>query len=184
MIISLLNNKSIWKFLLLVSYSPGAGYTRNELKKLLSWNNVSLDRTIEKLLFYKIISKESRIIKLNFNNSQTNKVLELIESEKQRLNQPNFELFYILTEILNNLEKNDISALYLFGSHAKKTASSNSDIDIAVITDKKINLIETKGYILEKFNKNIQFHFFSKKEFYQKQGNLINNIIKDGVKLI
>src|SRR4030043_1059972 len=100
MIANILNNKSVWKFLFLTSYSPGSGYTRGELLKLMNWNNLSLDRVLKRLLFYNIIKKEGRIIKLNFEESRTKDVMNLIEQEKKRLNYPAYELFLIIAEFL------------------------------------------------------------------------------------
>jgi predicted nucleotidyltransferase len=180
MIINILNNKSTWKFLALTSYSPGSGYSRKEILKLLNWNNLSLDRTIKKLQFYKIIKKEKRTIKLNFETKETTALLEIIEKDKKKLNFPQFDLFIILTEFLRLAEKYEIDEVYLFGSHAKKTASKNSDIDLAVFSEKKINLIQIKDKIMNEFDKDVQIHYFKKEE----KGKLIEEIKKNGVKLI
>jgi predicted nucleotidyltransferase len=179
MIINILNNKSVWKLLALISYSPGSGYTRQEILRLLKWNNLSLDRTLKKLEFYKIIEKEKRIIKINFSNEESNSLLDIIEKDKKKLNYPSFELFLILNEFLRLIENKNIDFIYLFGSHAKKIASVKSDIDIAIFSDKKINLIEAKDKILQEFNKEIQLHLFKINE----KGKLIDDILKNGVKI-
>jgi len=180
MIANILNNKSVWKLLALVSYSPGSGYTRQEILRLLRWNNLSLDRTIKKLEFYKIIKKEKRIIKLDFNNNETKILLNIIEEDKKKLNCPSFELLVILNEFLRLTEDKNIDSVYLFGSHAKKTASVSSDIDLAIFSDEKINLIESKEKIIKEFDKEIQLHYFKKGE----KGKLINDIFKNGVKIL
>src|SRR3989344_4716050 len=105
MMVNMLNNKSIWRLLALVSYSPGAGYTRKEIMELLKWNNLSLDRSLKKLEFYKIIKRERRVIKLNFGNKETGRLLEMIEEDKRKLNHPSFELFLVLTEFLRLIEE-------------------------------------------------------------------------------
>ena len=178
--VNVLNNKSIWRLLALVSYSPGAGYTRKEIMELLKWNNLSLDRSLKKLEFYKIIKRERRVIKLNFGNKETGRLLEMIEEDKRKLNHPSFELFLVLTEFLRLIEEDNIDSVYLFGSHAKKTASISSDIDIAVFSDKKLNLIEAKERILQSLEKKIQVHYFKTGE----KGKLVNEIIKHGVKIL
>jgi len=43
-----------------------------------------------------------------------------------------------LKDIINNLINNNIEAIYLFGSYVNKTASPESDIDIAIITKEKL----------------------------------------------
>ena len=179
MILNILNNKSVWKFLALVSYSPGAGYSRKEIMHLLSWNNLSLDRTLTKLLFYKIIRKERRQIKLDFSIAETKQLLDIIELEKKRLEYPTFELFLILHEFVRNIEDHKIEALYLFGSHAKKTATVSSDIDIAVFSD-KVNLVIAKDKILQEYGKEIQLHYFKVGE----KGKLVDEVLKHGVRLV
>lgn len=179
MLVNILNNKSVWRFLALVSYSPGAGYTRKEILNILKWTNLSLDRTLRKLEFYNIIKKEGRIIKINFND-ETEKLLEIIEDDKKRLNHPSFELFLVLSEFLRLIESYKIDSVYLFGSHAKKTASVNSDIDIAVFSKEKINLIKAKDRIMQQFNKEIQLHYLKPGD----KGKLVNEIMKHGVKIL
>lgn len=183
MISSILNNKTVWYFLILASYSAGSGYTRKEIKELTKLDNLSIDNILKKLLFNKIILKDKRIIKLNFNNSETQQILEIINQEKKRLNHPAYELFMILTEFIHLIESYDIDMIYLFGSHAKKTASQNSDIDLAVFSSKNIDLINTEEKIETKFDKELQIHYF-KTEQIKSKDKIIANILKDGVKII
>jgi len=180
MILNILNNKSVWKLLALVSYSPGAGYIRKEIKKLLDWNNLSLDRALKKLEFYKILQKSGRIIKLNYDNPKTEELLEIVKEDKKRLNYPNFELFVILHEFVWLSESPKIDKIYLFGSHAKKTASLNSDIDIAVFSYSKISLVKAKEHIKEKYRKEVQVHYFRPKE----KSKLVNEVFKHGVRIV
>ncbi|MBW2989450.1 nucleotidyltransferase domain-containing protein [Candidatus Woesearchaeota archaeon] len=179
MILNILNNKSIWRFLALASYSPGSGYTRKEIKELLRWNNLSLDRTLDKLIFYKIIIKDGRKIKLDFSNEETSLLLDIVEKDKKRLNYPSFNLFMVLVDFLRIIESFDISQVYLFGSHAKKTASVSSDIDIAVFSEGKVNLIKAKDQILQDYGRNIQLHYFDVDE----KGKLVSEVMKHGVRL-
>ncbi len=184
MISNILNNKSVWKFLLLVSYSPGSGYTRSEIMKLCKWNNLSLDRTLNKLLFYKIIKKEKRIIKLNFENKDTDIILNLIEEQKKQLNHTSFELFLIINDFLKEIEDKRIEQIYIFGSHAKKTATPNSDIDLAIFSKEKINLIKAEDKIEQEHNTQLQIHYFNTKELNNKINKIIKNVLKDGIKIL
>ena len=136
MISNILNNKTVWKVLAMTSYSPGAGFTRKEIQSILKLNNQSADRTIKKLLFNKIFKKEGRILKLNLNNHETENLMTIMEWDKRKLNHPSLELFLILTEFTRLIQNPHIDSVYLFGSHAKKTANIHSDIDIAVFSDK------------------------------------------------
>lgn len=179
MITNIINNKSVWKLLALISYSPGAGYTRKEILELLNWNNLTLDRAVKKIEFYNIINRDKRIIRLNFENADTSKLLEIIEYEKKKMNFPSFELFIILKDFLRLIESKNIKNIYLFGSHAKKTASINSDIDVAIFSNKKINLIEAKQVISDQYGKEIQLHYFKPNE----KNKIIEEVIKHGIKL-
>ena len=179
MITAILNNKSVWKFIALASYSPGSGFARKEIIELLKWNNLSLDRTLKKLEFFKIIKKEKRKIKLNFENKETAELLEIIEKDKKRLNYPAFEIFLVLNEFLRLIEGSAAESVYLFGSHAKKNASVASDIDIAVFSKKKINLICAKDRIMQEHGKNIQIHYFNAGE----KSKIIDEVYKHGVRM-
>lgn len=183
MIPSILNNKTTWYFLILASYSSGSGYTRKEIKELTNLDNLSLDKVLRKLLFHKIIRREKRVIKLNFDNPETQIILDLINQEKIRLNQPSYELFMIIIEFMHLIENNYIDFIYLFGSHAKKTASQHSDIDIAIFSQQNINLIKEEERIETKFNKELQIHYF-KTEDLKSKNKIIENILKDGVKIL
>lgn len=171
MIFNILNNKSTWKLLALFSYSPGAGFTREEIKKILNWNNLTLDRALEKLFFYKILKKENRFIKFNLEKN----ILNIFEEEKERLNYPKLELFLILNDFVRYCENKNCD-VYLFGSHAKKTASINSDIDIGVYCDE--DYIEVMEKIKDEYNKKIQIHNISKGSKLDKE------VKKHGVKLV
>lgn len=180
MIIDILNNKSVGKLLILLSYSPGAGYSRGEIMDLMKWNNLSLDRALKKLEFHKVIIREGRTIKLNFASEETKKLMEVVEYDKKKLNFPSFEIFTVLVEFVRLAEAHKIDGIYLFGSHAKKTASVNSDIDVAVFSKEKVNLIEAKAAISEEFGKEIQLHYFKTGE----KSKLVNEVKKHGVRLV
>lgn len=177
MILNILNNKSTWKLIALMSYSPGSGYSRQEIKELLEWNNLTLDRALKKLKFYKIIKQKNRILKLNYSNEETQQLLYLINKEKEKLNYPELNLFIILSDFLNEIEYLTINSAYLFGSYAKKTASIHSDIDFAIFSDEKINTIKIKDKLEQKYNKKIQIHNITKKD------KLTKEILKHGIKL-
>jgi len=80
-----------------------------------------------------------------------------------------------------------IKCVYLFGSYAKKTNHSDSDIDVAVVSDDfKGNRIDNKLKLM-RLRRNIdgmiEPHLFSSKEFNEKD-SLVNEIIKTGIRLI
>jgi len=184
MISNFLNNKSVWKIIYLYSYSPGAGFLRKDILNLTKLNNLSLDLALGRLFFENILIKKGRIIKLNFDNEKTEKLLELINIEKKNLNFINYDLLITLNEFLDNCSLLKIDKIILFGSHAKKTASIGSDIDLAVVCDKKIRkeLMEIQDKVERKFNAKFQLHFFDLHEF-KKNMPLVKNIAKDGIVL-
>lgn len=171
MIFNILNNKTNWKLLALYSYSPGAGFTREEIKKILKWNNLTLDRALDKLLYYDILRKEKRVIKLNLEKN----ILNIFEEEKKRLNYPTLELFLILNDFIRYSETKK-SDMYLFGSHAKKTASIHSDIDIAVYCEE--DFIEAIERIEDEYGRKVQIHNIIKGSKLDKE------VKKHGVKLV
>ena len=183
MIPSLLNNKTVWYFLILASYSPGSGYTRKEIQDLTHLDNLSIDRTIQKLLFHKVVRKEKRIIKLNFDNPETMHLLDFIHQEKKKLNYPSYELFMLLIDFFQSIEIYSIDSIYLFGSHAKKTASTNSDIDIAIFSLEEVNVLREEEKIESKFGKELQIHYFKIGDI-KKKNKLVEQILKDGVKIL
>ena len=76
----------------------------------------------------------------------------------------------------------EIKFAYLFGSYAKKTADSKSDVDIAVFVDEKFNLFDTKlkiHHALEiTLNKDIDIVALNNvKNFNLLQDILDNNIL-------
>lgn len=78
------------------------------------------------------------------------------------------------------IENKAIDSIYLFGSHVKKTASVSSDIDIAVFSKEKVNLIEAKDKIQQKYDKAIQLHYLKVGE----KGKLVSEVFKHGVKVL
>lgn len=142
----------------------------------------SISNAIENLLFYKIIKKENKVIKLNLENEETQDLMKLVDNERKRLNFLSYEIHIALIVFLSKLEEyNDINEVYLFGSHAKKTASKNSDIDIAIITD-NVNMNLTKVQIELEDKYGYKFQFVTLK----KLGNdaLSLEIKKHGVRLV
>lgn len=183
MIPSLLNNKTIWYILILISYSPGSGYTRKEIKELTKLDNISLDNALKKLISHKIIRKNGRIMKVDFNNIETKFIFDIIDHEKSKLNYPSYDLFIVLFEFVNLIYLKKIDKIFLFGSYAKKIASENSDIDLAIFSEDKVNLITEEEKIEIKFNKKLQLHYFKTNEL-NGTNKLVKEILKDGVPVL
>jgi len=76
---------------------------------------------------------------------------ETINSEEDNLNK--------IKSVVDELKREEVQAIYLFGSHAKGNARPSSDIDICVITEKKIPT-SAKGQIMSNSSKNIDISLF------------------------
>lgn len=185
MISNILTNKSIWKILILYSYGEGAGYNWSDLKEHTKLHIASLKNALELLILYKILKKNNRIYKLNLENQETQDLMKIINNEKSRLNLPNFELYLRLNSFMDEIQlsknRNKIKEIYLFGSHAKKKASVNSDIDIAIVSD-DLNLNFSKEIIKLEESFDVEFQVI----ILDKLSNdkLSDEIKKHGVKLI
>lgn len=163
MLSAILTNKSVWKILILYSYGQGEGYNWSNLKEYTKLQIKSLIIAKEILLFHNILKKEKNIYKLNLGNELTIDLMEIIKKEKQRLNYPDLNLYYSLILMIEKIQKReDIDEIYLFGSHAKKRASRNSDIDIAIISS-NINLDFTKEQVELEEKSGIVFEFHTHK---------------------
>jgi predicted nucleotidyltransferase len=86
------------------------------------------------------------------------------------------------------VQKTKFKSAVLFGSWAKHIAREDSDIDIAVIAEKK----EIKQEILmekiterleKKYQKKIQLHFFEDKELKEAKSSLIKEIKKEAIEI-
>ncbi len=175
--------------------SPGAGFTRQDLKRFTMLGNKALSFAIKRLMDFNILkkSKENKslaVYKLNHGNKYLNDILSLLEKERSDLNYIPYEFGIIIRELLRKAieEINPIKA-YLFGSVAKKTYRKDSDIDIALIIDKKdpskdLLIDEISEKLSNKYNRKIQCFIFTKKQFEDKKDALIKDILKQGIRLI
>lgn len=185
MILTLLNDKIVWRILLFISYSKGRGYKFSEFKENLNLNNSSLYKALDKLEFYKIIKKKKTIYKIDFNNQLSEKIFEIIEFDKQKFNNLDQKALEIIFEFISEInQKIEIKNIILFGSYVKKTNTKNSDIDIAIISKEKIDLFEIAYKIEEKYNKKIELHYFSESDFKKTKSKLIEEIKRDGIYIV
>ena len=88
------------------------------------------------------------------------------------------ELKSILKEVLINF---DVKKAILFGSYAKNTPNSNSDIDLVIDSEGKLLNIYFYGLVenlVQKFQKNIDLFEISE---IQKNSRIYNDIQKEGI---
>jgi predicted nucleotidyltransferase len=182
-----LGNKTAWKILRILSEAPGRGTTRKEIKEISGGGNFALSNSLKELERYKIILKKKvgkkEIFWLNSAHPVVNEIIKLFELERERLKnlQPSKAIF--LAKILDEINKINPKSVILFGSHAKGTATEESDFDLCVVVKEKKKEHVMK---LSKLPERVQVHLFEEKEFEElkkKKDQLVEEIIRDGIEL-
>ncbi len=181
-------DNSIIKILTLFSISPGSRFTRSEIKEKTMLNNVPLDNTLNILLNNKILAKEKRFLNLNFENKNLKVILGIVKKEHLRFKEIPLKIYCIISDISSSMSSiRSIAKIYLFGSYAKLIYTDSSDVDLAIILKKEgeslIKRIKKEiSKIEKKHNKNVELHFFEKKDMKQKDP-LIKEILRNNVVL-
>ena len=179
-------NHNIFKVLTVFSISPGSRFLRNEIKDKTKLNNVTLDESLNILLNSGILKKERRLIYLNLENKD---LINIIKKEHQNLNELYTDAFFPIVDLANSLSSMKNIEAYLFGSHAKLIYNENSDIDIAIISDKiddarKNKLKKVVSKIEKKYKKQIELHYFGKDFYRNKKDPLVKDILRNGRRIV
>ena len=178
--ISNLFDKNIIRILSYFLISPGSRYTRKEIKEKTQMNNIPLDSTLTKLKSLRLITSKGKLYSLNFSIEKNKEIFSLISEEYKSFNIP-YKIFNLLVETAEKLSKiKDINSAILFGSYAKLIQTENSDIYIAIITERE-NKKQTDKIKKEinKLNIKIELHFFEEKDL-KANDPLIKEILKNG----
>jgi predicted nucleotidyltransferase len=97
------------------------------------------------------------------------------------------KIIYNYAQLLKK-EKYGFSAMYLFGSQAKGTANTDSDIDVAVVTDmlkKNYEKNRMKLYNLRlAIDTRLEPHGFTQKDFNDNTNPLAYEIRKTGIRVL
>lgn len=188
-------SKAVWRIFSVLAQAPGQGITKEEIRKITKLGGNSLFKSMNILLQNNLIlfSKFGKrsYYKLNLNNNYIKQVIEIIALEKHGTNNINSKILIILREYARQIfSLIDLSEMYVFGSIVKNSYREDSDIDIAIITKGNISTKERIGIekieekIEKRFGRKIQSHFFTKEEFAKSKMNLVEQIHRDGIKLI
>lgn len=189
-------SKAVWRILTVLSELPGRGVTREEIRKFTKLGSKSLTDSLRTLKEFDIVNvkKNGKITyyKLNLANKFTTQIIELCRLERKGLNNLNFEISIILREFIRMcLDIIKPTNIILFGSSVKARYRKDSDIDICIITERKIDddlkLEHAAERIEKRFKRNIQIHTFSEQEFEKLRKSkqlLVSEIIRDGVDII
>ena len=184
-----LGNKTSWKILRLLSEAPGRGTSRSEIKEMTKAGNFALSKSLEELTRYGILLKKKigkkEIYWLNSADPRVQELLKLFEIERTKLKNLKPSKVIFLSKVLDEINKKlSPESVILFGSHAKGTATEESDFDLCVIIKK----ITTKQRLMiTSLPEKVQVHLFEKKEFEElkrRKDPLVEEILRDGVKLI
>jgi len=191
-----LGTRTSWKILFVICEAPGKGITRREIQQQTRIGNKVLVKFLILLEKFDVIisNKVGRnyTYKLNMSNPFSEKIKELIELERKHLNAPDFATTNILREFtyeLTNINLPNLKKIILFGSHAKRTHTTKSDIDVAIILSEKnasdeLIITDVINSLNKRFKQEIQPHYFTEKEFAQKKTKLVQEILKDGIQLL
>lgn len=187
----ILGYKSTWRILELLFETPRKAVGRMELFKYTLLGNAPLSEGLQRLTASSILIKEKAGKKesyyLNLGNEKVLLLQELWEKERKDLHHLDYDTKTILSEFLRQIDFSEIEKISLFGSHARGDASIRSDIDIALIfKEKVINEIEITRIVKllkDKFNKEIQLHYFTEKNFTDND-RLAKEIKQEGISLL
>lgn len=189
----LLGYKSTWRILSLLLETPRKPVSRVELLRYTRLGNAPLSRGLDRLVHAGIVVLEKRGKKEFYYVNERNEYLlslrEIWNLERKSLRNLPYDINLILSEFLRGINENclDISKIVLFGSHAKGTASVNSDIDIAVVFSddlkQEIKVTQIVRKLEKQFKIKIQVHYFTGNGFGGKN-KLVEEIKRDGIELL
>lgn len=189
-----LGSKAVWRVLSVLAEAPGQGVTKDEIRKITKLGGNSLFKSVNILLQNGLIlvSKfgKKSYYKLNLSNNYIGRIIEIVNLERQETNNINPRIMIILREYARQIfGLIDLSEVYVFGSIVKSSYRDGSDVDIAIVSEgistKERVEIEKVGERIEKrFGREVQVHFFTKDEFGRSKTILVEQIHRDGIRLI
>ncbi|MFW5704635.1 MAG: nucleotidyltransferase family protein [Nanoarchaeota archaeon] len=178
MITNILKSNQATKLIYYFLETPNLSKGINELKEKTNFSNNLLYSGLKTLLTYNILKKNKTKYELNFENDETNEIIEILKKEKAKFKLMPLNTYLAIKDILQDLEQKEVNEVYLFGSFARGTSRTDSDIDIAVLP--KIELSELQ-YKYEIKGIKVEFHCFEK---FEKGNKLHENILKEGIKIV
>ncbi|MFH0798281.1 MAG: nucleotidyltransferase domain-containing protein [Candidatus Woesearchaeota archaeon] len=193
-----LGTRTAWKILAILCESPGKAVPRKEIRKFTMAGNKALAKFLLLMEKFGIITSakfgKAYYYKLNLSSPYAEKILETLSIEKRELNNPDIFALNELREFvyeLTNVNLENLDRIILFGSYAKRTYGKDSDIDVAVILNRKSNdeelvIADIIGRLGKRFGKEIQAHYYTSEEFDRIKGKdrRAGDIAKDGIRLM
>ena len=154
--------------------------TINQIAKELKESYSFVNRIINRMITEELIKKQkighSLLCRLNVKNDKTKALMSLNEvNKKQEFLSKNKELKLITDELL----KVKADSIAIFGSYAKNTQTRESDIDLFIVTEKKLDITKLSRNIHAKYGKEISPVILTKNQLEkQKDKPIIKEIIK------
>jgi len=187
MIDNILGNKTCIRVLRLLSKSVNKFFTIKEIQENTGLGFGNLFNAIKILEYNQVILKNDSKIKqykLNVQHPLNDQLKNIFDEENKKFQNIDLPILKVISDFELEIikELTDIKKVILFGSVARGAYDEKSDIDLAIIKDKKDNKDNLKlARKTKKDYKNIQTHFFTTKEFNKSKEPLITNIKKEGV---
>lgn len=189
MIDNLIGNKTNIRILRLLNKSPNKFFTIKEIQENTGLGFGNVFYSIKMLIYHNLLIQENSKIKaykLNISNIINDRLSAFFHYETKTFQNIDLETQKLLSEVEQEIIKNlnNVTKIILFGSIAKGAYTEKSDIDLAIIKNKKSTtdkIILAK--IINKYKRKIQIHIFEIKEYKISTEPLINNIKKEGISL-
>jgi len=188
----ILGYKSSWRILELLLETPRKLVSRKELFQYTRLGNAPLSQGLHRLVTAGILVKEKKGKKEFYYVNQANEYSKLIQSlwdqERKIMRNLDYDIKIIVSEFVRMaLDTVAVTKIVLFGSWAKGTASTRSDLDLAVVFEKdrkgELEITKITNILERKYSREIQVHYFTKESF-SKKNKLINEIKKEGIWLL
>ncbi len=167
-----------------------ASMSEREIASILKVSHMSVNRTMRELADINLVNfitiGKAHLWKIN-RNSYSYKILSKLLKNVSHINVP---LKDLISTILRNLPKNIVKKAVLFGSVSKGTEKSNSDIDIFILVNNKLNKEKLEPEIeklsnkcLEMYGNRLAVYILAEQELKQKKGLKIISEIDKGIQI-
>ncbi len=170
----------------LLARNQGKKLAINEIAKALKEHYSFVHRIVNNLIKDKVVIKEkvgkSHICSLDIKNEKTIALMHLSEIEKKdEFYASNKELGLVLEDFSRSVKSDlNITSIVLFGSYAKGTAKKDSDIDILILSKRKVDVDKIIKEIYAKYGREINAINMACSDFKkQKDKPLIKEIINN-----